>query len=624
MDATEITKIRKVIENRGKVQEIIGEVFFLICLLACYLIGKVFFSLNIETKISNINLNIPFWIVILITTLFLTSFILFISEKKNLYKECQISEANNQSKRFIEELKSEANLENNNLSFQAINFNYLPRHIETIRFLVGTFFILGLAGSFSGIAEVVAKVIETLASMSQSSSAGVIDLSKALATIKEPLQPLKTVFLVTILGLISALIVENFLQVLYKKVANLENEISSYARKEIINLSSNKRQLLANIDNALTTLVKQSNENFETLKTNFKHHNQALLTSITDSDNKFITEFNNKNAEALKLQVKLVNNLKESVKQDFKGFFEQLKTKSDDLNSELLEIFEQQGNVYKTIKSQLDLFFSNQNQIILENQDTITKHFSLLGKQNEGLVTELKTANKISLKNQEQTLSNLKENLAGELHSLLNQLNLKAETIKSELIKPLTSQKEFFDKVNIHQDKLFKDQNKIIEKHNNKVDEYYEKFGAVYNNYFDQIKTNLNTVENSFNIVNTSIEPIINMLGNTGKLLLNVEQNLAGLGERNDYILAKLNSYLSLTETVLDNKKVFFDELKSYLQEQEKLLQNQKGLLTNFNENVQKMNEISNISTEYQRKIELMREYYKMHLTSDNVTEVTT
>lgn len=604
----------------ARIQKNIGIFLSILCFLICIFIGLTFYNLKLETKIGSLSVNIPLIVVISITLLLCLSTRIFYLEKNNIYKEFEFDNLNSKSNLFIKELEDEIKSESNNLSIQNINFNYIPEHIETLRFLVGTFFILGLAGSFSGIAEVVSKVTETLTNMSSSSSDN-INLSNALSIIKKPLEPLKTVFLVTILGLINALVVENLLQVLYKKISYLEFEITKKAREKVSKLLINKDKILTNIDQNLIKLNKQSEYSLNSIKDTIDNYCQTLFISLNDSGEKFIDNFNNSNDKLLSNQISMIKDLKNYLKKDNEIFYNNISDKFEDLNIHMKSLLINQENLYENTKIQLNSIFESQNKSIIDVDEKIMKHIDFLSNKNEELVKSLEVTIENILNIQKNVVLETRSSLEQSFNDLIIDLSNKSELIKVQLINSIEYQKKFYNQAIKNHESLYKLQNEIIEKHNTKIDEYYNLFQKTHENYINEINNKINIINNDFQSIHKNIEPIINLLDKSSKLIAKVEDNLAGLGNRNDSILENLNKYLVLTEDAINNNKYFISNISSFLNAENNILTNQKNLTDNISENIQRLNELSSISLEYQRKIDILKNFFQGHINEKNASE---
>lgn len=182
------------------------------------------------------------WVIYSIAILCSFSVILFFLELFKIFNEKKLSVEKTQSKLFNQQTLREITLDKTNLSVHDIHFDYSPDFVETLKFLIGTFFIIGLLGSFVGIGETVSRAVSQLTSS---------DSSDMIKKIIEPLSKLQIVFGVSIAGLLTALTIENFLQIIYREILNLELLVTSEVKNNALNIMESKKDYFSTLDELL-------------------------------------------------------------------------------------------------------------------------------------------------------------------------------------------------------------------------------------------------------------------------------------------------------------------------------------------------------------------------------------
>lgn len=308
-------------------QLILGLGLFLACLKSyCYYLDKFsgessiisgLFSESNQYKLSS-------GIILFIIFLALISLYFVISEYLQIKKEIKFDE-NTQSSKFKEHSLKEIQIPDNNLTIHDISFEYIPSHLETLKFFIGTFFIMGLLGSFIGIGETVAGAVSQLNINSSTLDASV--LKKIIA----PLSKLEIVFGVSICGLLTALTIENFQQIIFRNIFHLEWSVDDNVKTESLELLKDKKSLSSEIKELKQTLVETKNEQEKLLKDLFVISNEDkeikpafFLRDLLNESLKQTASFKSFNtdlSEGLNISDQTITAFKEFQTQMFKDYF---------------------------------------------------------------------------------------------------------------------------------------------------------------------------------------------------------------------------------------------------------------------------------------------------------------
>lgn len=341
------------------IQGFLGLFLIGIC-LKVYSFYIIKFSGKDQGFISSINelSKSDYWIsssIILLIFLFaVISIVLIIFEWIDISKEEKFLE-NTQSLTFKNHTLEELKIPDNNLTIHNIDFSYVPAHTETLKFFVGAFFIGGLLGSFIGIGETVAGAVSQL-----DISSG----SEILKKITPTLSKLQIVFGVSISGLLTALTVENFQQIIFRKIYYLEWIVTSQVKNESIDLLKNKRSLSDDIQDLKKVIVETKEEQSKLLNNLFVIKNEDntetlpanILRDLLRESTKQTTSFKNFNtdlADGLNISEQTLSTFKEFQNQIFKDYFVfRMEDNNDVLPSEFFKNLHNNSNQQtKALKS---------------------------------------------------------------------------------------------------------------------------------------------------------------------------------------------------------------------------------------------------------------------------------
>lgn len=485
--------------------------------------------------------NDPFLVISLIILVLITIFmflalLLIKEEKYNIKNSTAIKEE------FISNIKKEF-LYSNNIPIYNIKFDYEPKNIEAIKFIIGSFFIAGLLGSFFGIGETLGDSISSLSSMKN------IDIVKLIS----PLGNLKTVIGVSISGLLTALTIETFLQDLYFDISKLEESISREAkneallnfnivRKEETNKFDSLLEIISNIGFNITNLSEELPNSLQNLNTNIKN-----IENITNNFRAYGSH--------------LINNLK----------------KTSDLT--LNDLSEKTNSIYDNIKNNNDLILDEIKNNNKSNLDISKKIFNSytnqLSKNNDFINNILEKISEAEIKNFTQ-LENISKN-SKELFS---------ET-KNDFI-------EMFNFMDTIQRKQYDNIDDLHDKQLSKINELYDKQLSKNELSFNSIIKNLEEV--SSEIIKTkealasnkNISKDINKFVLSSKELIeNFKGNIESYKSNLENVTKNINKSVGNTEETLKTIKAIASVSSDNLKEFQKLENSYKNM---FNGNDNELN----------------------------------
>lgn len=308
------------------IQIIFGVILFVFCLLAYYFyLNKFSGDSGLLSIFSNENqYKLSSGIIIFIMILSFLSIYFVITESKQIKKEINFDE-NTQSLKFKEHSLKELQIPDNNLTIHDIAFEYIPSHLETLKFFIGTFFIMGLLGSFIGIGETVAGAVSQL-----NTNSSTLD-SNVLKKIIAPLSKLEIVFGVSICGLLTALTIENFQQLIFRNIFYLEWSVDDSVKTESLELLKDKKSLSSELHELKETLIESKKEQEKLLKDLFivsvedKEIKPAFFLRDLLNESKKQTSafksFNTDLSEGLNISDQTITAFKEFQTQMFKDYF---------------------------------------------------------------------------------------------------------------------------------------------------------------------------------------------------------------------------------------------------------------------------------------------------------------
>lgn len=442
--------------------------------------------------------NDPFLMISLIILISISVFMLLAlylikEEEKILLNDESIS------KQFISDINREFSY-NNNISVYNIKFDYEPRNVEAIKFIIGSFFIAGLLGSFFGIGETLGDSISSLSSMKN------IDIVKLIS----PLGNLKTVIGVSISGLLTALTIETFLQDLYLDISNFEAKISKAAKNvALLKFNTVKKEEKIKFD-SLLEIVGNINTNMKTIETiteKFKLYGDYLIDKLEKTSDSTLSNL----AKNTNFIYKSIQENNEQILQDVKN---------------------------------------NNKHNLYVNNELFKLHIDKLSK-NEDFINNIIENSKISF-------DSVIEKVAKTELKNLNQLeiiNKKSENLFTETKNNFIKMFNFMDDI---QKKQYDNIDKLYKEHSNKIDKLYEKQNLETEKSFSIIGENLGEFSKEIikvqNVISSnkyiSVD-ISNFLSSSSQLISSFNSNIENYKNNLEKITKNISQSINKTDDTL-------------------------------------------------------------------------
>lgn len=369
---------------------------------------KTFFSFFSNEQRKNIPASL---IILQIMILVLIIGLIFISLEfiniKNNFLLKEKTESFMFRDKFNQDIFLEKNLNGNT------DFNYTPNYIELIKFLIGSLFILGLLGSFFGIG-------------------GAINSWNNQFTPENTqriINSLRNVFGASVSGLSTALVLEFFLQILYKKIFLLESLVSELVlfilKQKVTETESNFKDLIS----------KGKINTQEVLSKNLRieDRNMILLSS-------FIVNSSKKISDKLESLEQNLNNKVEFLSNSISGAVEENK---NNINNLIKNLYHINNKIIETFDTSLTSLLKDFN---IKNENLISDMRSIL--------LNLKNDNKEILSMISQKFSDIVKNQKDSLDLINKENNKLLQNFNSNNNKLLDSYKDLFDSVNIKLEKF--------------------------------------------------------------------------------------------------------------------------------------------------------------------------
>lgn len=531
--------------------------------------------------------------------------------------ETKIINKNDQEKEFLESI-------DHNTDLNKLSFDYSPTYVDFIRFLVGSFFVLALLGSFIGLYHALGGITDGTKTE---------DISKAL----------QVVFRSSVPGLIGAITIESLLQILYKKITFFESNVLENGKKFLDTKN-------IHINNKLEYYLKNIAENnFQDYKHILQINNEIIRDKILKPSEKINLinlfqskgEFYNLNNTISKINlipeeieksvVKVVSSLETNLIKLSSGILTKLSSTSEDileklkdenkyLIGEVCKIGDENNSNNKKILNNLEILITGNtknNDKFLETLNIKLPEISTrIFHESKNLVIENK-------ENNNKFLENLK-NRDLEFED-------KIENLKTKIIDVF----KIFEKVLNTQEKSqienTKEINKLLSLTTNGIYIFTQKLNGEINESIQKIQQNIQSNQTNLEEqIIISSDKFQKQIGETEKSLESI-YNIINTSQHDfaSYISKSEKSITStfdrLNLTLIDlNNKIITESDKSI----GKYLDSIEILAKNVSSSVNEINSLNTTGKEFKNNILLVNKEINLNISSfqnlkNNVEKVT-